>query len=256
LTRVFLAGLRFQALILRRSPAELIALLTTPLFTLAFAAIIVHAGQQDLAPYAIVGPAVMAIWSMALNVSGDIVDSERHNGTLEATLTTPVSLIVLVLGRITAVTLVSLLSLAESTLIAWMAFGLTIHFPHPGLFALTVALTAAATAGTATAFSGLFVLARSARIFQNSLAYPIYLLSGAMIPPALLPAWLRPITQIMFLSWSTGLMRDAMRTAPAPGAAGRLAVIAALGAVAYTAGVWLLARVLRRVRTAGTVGFT
>jgi ABC-2 type transport system permease protein len=254
-TGVFLAGLRFQAVILRRSPAELMALLSTPLFTLAFAAIVVHAGALDLTPYAIVGPTVIAVWTMALNVSGDIVDSERHNGTFEPSLATPASLIVLVLGRITTVTLVSLLSLLESALIVRLAFGIAVHIAHPSLFAITIFLTAAAMAGTATAFSAIFVLARSARTFQNSLSYPIYLLSGAMIPPALLPGWLRPATRVVFLSWSTGLMRDALRAAPAPDVPGRLAVIAVLGVLGYVAGLWLLSSVLRRMRAAGTVGY-
>jgi ABC-2 type transport system permease protein len=254
-TRVFLAGLRIQVLILRRSPAELMALLTTPLFTLAFGCIFVNAGQQDLTPYAIVGPAVMVVWSMALNVSGDIVDSERHNGTLEATLITPTSLIVLLLGRVTTVTLVSQLSLVESAIVAWVAFGLTVHVPHPGLFVFAIILTAAATTGTATAFSGLFIFGRSVRTFQNSLTYPIYLLSGAVIPPALLPPWLRPVTWIVFLSWSTGLMRGAMKASPVQGAPGGLAIIAALGTLGYVAGLWLLAKVVHRLRTAGTVGF-
>lgn len=250
--QIFLAGIRFQALLLRRSPADLMALLTTPFFTLAFLAIVIHAGREDLAPYAVLGPALIAIWGMALNVSGDIIDSERFNATFEATLTTPAPFVLLILGRVTTVTLVSLLALPESAAIAWAAFGLDLRIADPALFAMTLLLTAGATVATASAFSAFFALARSARTFQNSLSYPFYILSGAVVPIALLPGWLQPVSKIVFLSWSSGLLRGALTGQRLPDEAAAVTTLTALGALSFIASIWLMAVVLRRMRLAGT----
>lgn len=249
---IFLAGARFQALLLRRSPAELMALFTVPFFSLAFAAIVIHAGRADLAPYAVLGPAVIAIWGMALNVSGDIIDSERFNATFEATLATPASVALLILGRVSTVTLVSLISIPESAGIAWAAFGVRLRLADPALFAVTLLLTAIATVGAASSFASLFVLARSARTFQNSLSYPFYILSGAVVPISLLPGWLQPATKIVFLSWSASLLRHALTGSSMSGQGFALAALTLLGVLSYVTSYWLMTVVLRRTRIAGT----
>lgn len=254
--RDFLAGLRFQALLLRRSPGSLIDLLVAPLFAFAFLAIVAYSGRPDLVPYAVLGPTVITVWGMALKVSADIVETERGNGTLEMTLTTPAALVALLLGRISTVTITSLLSLAESIAVARGAFAATVRIDHPVLFAVTVLLTGAATAGTATAMSALFVLARSARTFQNSLSYPVYLLSGAVVPVSLLPSWLHPESMVIYLSWATGLLRSATSPAPAASVPFRLAVLAALGGLGYAAGLALMRTVLRRAHAAGTLTYS
>ncbi|MDX8050903.1 ABC transporter permease [Lentzea sp. BCCO 10_0798] len=252
--RVFLSAAWFQLLMLR-GPADLAALFNTPLFTLALLAIMQHAGRADLAPYAVVGSTVIAVWSMAMLVSGDIIDSDRANGTLEAVIGTPAPLTVVVLGRTATVTVVSMVALLESVAVAWLAFDVVVAPEHVGVLLATLAVTVVAMVGTATAMAGVFVLARSARTFQNALSYPFYLLSGAVVPTDLLPAWLQPVSRVVFLSWSTDLVRDSLRAAPVPDVAARLAVVLALGLLGYLGGTWMLATVLRRVRTTGAVGF-
>lgn len=253
--RIFLAGAGLQLAVLRRSLPDLMSLLTAPLFTIAFIAIMLHAGRSDLTAYAVIGPSVMAIWNMALSVSGDVIDSERHNNIFETTLTTPAPLIVLVLGRIATVTLVSLLSLPESIIVARLLFGIRVQIYHPALFVVVLIATTIAAAGTATTMAAVFVLARSARTFQNSISYPFYLLSGAIVPSTLLPTWLHPVADVVFLSWSTDLFRAALNQASASNVARDLLLIMVLGAAGYAAGIRLMSGILRRVRTDGTVSY-
>jgi ABC-2 type transport system permease protein len=252
--RTFLAAVVFQSLVLRRL-ADLHALITVPLFTLALVSIMVAADRADLAPYAVVAATVIAVWNMALLVSGEVVSGERDNGSLEALVAAPASLAVVVLGRTVTTTVVSLLSLGESVLVAWLVFGVRPTVEHLDVFALTLLATTAAMVGTATAFAGLFVLARSARTFQNSLSYPFYLLSGAVVPVVLLPEWMQPLSRVVFLSWATDLIRDCLRPGPVPDVALRIAIVLGLGASAYAAGLYALARIVNRVRADGTVGF-
>ena len=48
-----------------------------------------------------------------------------------------------------------------------------------------------------------FVLARTAMLFTNALGYPFYILGGVLVPVAFLPGWLRPVSRLVFLSWSS-----------------------------------------------------
>jgi ABC-2 type transport system permease protein len=253
--RALLAAARLEFTLLRGSPDNLLALVTAPLFTIAFLAITRHAGRPDLTGYAVLAPAVLAVLGMALLTSGEIVSWDRALGTLELALAVPVRFPVVVLGRVLLVTAVSLIAVVESWLVAWIVFGVRVPVAHPGLFAVTLLAAALGTAGAATAMSAVFVVARTARTFQNSLSYPLYLLGGALVPVSLLPGWLQPVSRLVFLSWATDLLRDSLGSAPVRDTAMRLAILGALAAAGYAAGFWLLTRLVDRVRATGAVGF-
>lgn len=252
--RLIRAGFAFEWSLLWRSRDSFLVLVNTPFLTLILLAITRNAGREDLAAYAVLAPALMALWSMALLVAGEIVDVDRSLGTLEGLVATPGSFTALTTGRIAAVTTVSLVGFAEAWLVA-LAFGELVVIHHPVVFAATVLVTALATAGTASVMAAVFVLARSARIFQNSLSYPFFVLGGVMVPLALLPEPVQWAGRVVYLSWSADLLRDAVAPGPVDAAAVRLLVVLGLGALGYAAGAWLLRRVLMRVRTLGTLTY-
>src|SRR6266536_1985118 len=128
--RAFLAAVRFQLELMRGNPDYWLVLVTTPFFLVIFLGIVRHAGRADLTAVAVPAPVLIALWSMALFVAGEVVDSDRWYGTLEAVVAAPVGLTVLVLGRVAAVTAVSLLSVVE-VFLSWSA-GLLRDSLRPG----------------------------------------------------------------------------------------------------------------------------
>src|SRR5262249_19231381 len=150
----------------------------------------------------------------------------------------------------------SLIGVFESMLVAWATFGIRLSVPHPLLFLAAMAATGFAIVGTSTAMTALFVLARQVVTFQNSLTYPFYILSGAVVPGALLPVWIRPLSRIVFLSWSSDLLRSALLPTPPSDVALRLAMVLLLGSAAFGGGIWLVGRVLRRLRALGTMSYS
>lgn len=253
--RTALAGARFELRVLPRSPGDLMALVTAPVTTIVFLAITQHAGRHDLATYAVLGPALMALWSMALMVCGEMIDAERAGGTFEALVATPARPLPLLAGRIVVVVTVSLLSFAESWLVAALVFSIVVPVPHPGLFVAALLATVLAMAGWASIMASVFVLARSARIFQNSLSFPFYVLGGVMLPVSQLPDWLRPVTRLVFLSWSSDLLRDSLNSVGVRYAVPRIGLVLGFAGVGLLIGRVLLNAVLNRSRTAGTLAY-
>ncbi|AVV44171.1 ABC transporter permease [Streptomyces sp. ID05-04B] len=247
---------RLQALMTLRTPDIAHVFVTTPLYTLVFLSIQVHAGRPDLAGYAVLAPALMALWSMALQTAGELVSEERDRGTMEAVVAAPASYPAVVNVRIAAVTLFGALSFAEAWLVAYGVFGLTVRIEHPGLFLAAVLVSAFAMAGTASCVCALFVLAPSARVLQNALSFPFYLLGGVLVPVSHLPDWLRPLSEAVFLSWSARLLRAALDPAAPVRPAGALGAVALLGLAGALAGTLLIGRMLRRVTTTGTLAQT
>lgn len=251
--RVLLAGARMQALSMRGNPDWFLSLVVAPLQTVVFVLLVTGAGRGDLTAYAVLAPALMALWLMALQTSGELISTERENGSLEGLLAAPARFDVLMLGRIAVVTAISLVAFAESWLVGWLVTGSPVPVEHPGVFALTLAVTALAMTGWAGVMASVFVLARSARTFQNSLSYPFFVLGGVFVPVAFLPGWLQPVSDLVFLSWASDLLRDALAPDAVEHLWGRLAAILVLGLVGFVLSRHLLDRALRRVRATGSL---
>jgi ABC-2 type transport system permease protein len=65
---------------------------------------------------------------------------------------------------------------------------------------------------------------------------------------------LRPVSAVVFLSWSADLLRATLRPAPVHDLAGRIGMVLLLGACGFAAGMALMAWILRRVRGNGELG--
>jgi ABC-2 type transport system permease protein len=254
-TRTLAAGCRYQFAVLGRSPADLTWLFVSPVYAVVFLVILNHAGRSGLAAYAVIGPAVMGLVGTAVSNAGDIIEQDRWDSMLELEVAAPASLSAAIVGRVLAVMLVGLLAIPEVWLVAGLLFGQWVSVRHPVVLVSTAGLTVLATCGTATMMSALFVLARSARLFQNTLTVPLFVLGGAIVPVHLLPGWLIPPARLVYLSWATDLLRDATATAPLHDLWGRLAVLAGLGAASICAGVFLVRRVVLLGRAQGSLGF-
>ncbi|MFX0537378.1 ABC transporter permease [Ornithinimicrobium sp. Y1847] len=249
----YLAGWRMQLQSMRGNPDWFLTLILAPLQTVVFVTIFQHAGRGDLTAYGILAPALIALWGLSLQTSGELITHERENGSLEGLLAAPGRFDVVMLGRISAVTTLSLLAFVECWLTGWLLTGQWLTITHPGMFVLAVLVSAWAMTGWAGVMASVFVLARSARTFQNSLSYPFYVLGGVLVPVAMLPDWLQPVTRVVFLSWSSDLMRDSLTVGPLAHPWASLAAIAALGLAGYLLGHHLLHRALARVRTTGSL---
>jgi ABC-2 type transport system permease protein len=214
-----------------------------------------HAGRTDLTAYAAIAPVFIALWWMALFNSGWTITIERWNGTIELLVAAPASFAAVIFGRITLTTLAGIFSFAETWVIARL-FGTTVTIEHPWAFVATIVVTLAAMAGTAVAMSSLFVLARNAVTFSNSASFPFYVLGGILVPVSLLPHWVRPLSSIVFLSWSADLLRAGLRPTPINDFAFRLGMVALLGACGLGIGAYAMRVILTRVRGSGELGTT
>ena len=253
--RALWAAVRLQFEVVTADRSYLNEIVANPFFAIIFLGVVKAAGRDDLTSFALVAPVLITMWGMALEISGDVVDYDRGAGILEAVVATPTSLAVVVFGRVLTVSALSLVAVVETWFVARVGFGVDVVVGHPFLLAVTLVVTSLAMTGTALVMAAAFVLARSARTYQNTLNYPIYLLSGVLVPISFLPAWLRPFSRCLFLSWSADLLRHALRPGPVDGWPAALAMVALLGLAGFVGGALLLRLFLQRVRMLGTLGF-
>lgn len=252
--RAFLAGAKFQIRFLIAYPDSLIPFFTAPLFTIIFMMIFRHAGRPDLTAYATIAPVFIALWWLALFNAGWTIMNDRWSGTIEMLVAAPSSFATVILGRIAAITMVGIVSLGEAWLAARLFFGTTVQIHHPWAFLATVLVTLAAMAGTSVAMASLFVFTRNAVTFSQAASYPFYILGGILVPVSFLPSWIRPVSAVVFLSWSADLLRATLRPSPMHQFAFRLGMVALLGACGFAIGACAMRIILTHVRRRGELG--
>lgn len=248
------AGIRLQSALVARTPAQLLVLVTAPLFSVIFLSLAVHGGAASRVASAMIAPGLMSMWLISLDVAASVLSEDRYGGRLELFLSTPASLSLVVLGRILAVSVVGMLAFAESWLVARVAFGVTVPVHHPGLVVLALAVTVLAGSFTATLLASAFVLSRGLHVYQNAMSYPIYILGGVVVPLSALPGWVDPFSKVVYLSWCAELLRNSFTATRVPEAGLDVAMALGLGVLALGIAVLLTKHILDMLRRNATAG--
>ncbi len=88
-------------------------------------------------------------------------------------------------------------------------FGVPLDFVHPWLFALALPVTVLSLGLLGLVLASTFVLYRHASAFSNLLEYPIWLVTGLLVPLSLLPGWVEPISWVLAPTWGMEAVRNA-----------------------------------------------
>jgi len=251
--RIVLAGVRVQVSRGRGGTFILGAVAVPVLYALVFVLMAKNLGRaNELAPFLVLGPALIGVWYSAIITGGAVIADERGSGTLELLVAAPAPTGLVVLGRVTGNTLMSLIGI-PLVLITARLLGAELAVIDLFRAALGLLALAISTVAMTLIFSSTFVLARSAVVLANLIPHPLYILSGIAFPVALLPAWAQALSSILALSWIAELLRSSTRPDSSVSILPILGAVAAL-TVAYAAsGYWLFARVERAIRANGKV---
>lgn len=249
----FATGLRLQLAILRKTPGQLLVVVTAPLFSAIFLSLALHYGSAHVIE-AVIGPGLIGVWAISLDVAASVLSEDRWDGQLELFLGTSAALSLVVLGRILAVSAAGMVTFVESWLVARVGFGVTVPIRHPALVLVALVMIVVGSAFTATLLASAFVLSRNLHVYQNSLSYPVYILGGVVVPITALPGWLHPVSTVVYLSWAADLLRNAAGDAQPPHVGLDIGMSAGLAVAALAAGVALTHRIQQLLRRSGTAG--
>lgn len=234
-----------------RTPNYWMVQVSTVPQVLLFLSVVDAFDRPDLVSNALLAPILISMWGTALWTGGSVMRDDRWGGRLEIHTAAPIPYGVVVVARVAAVVLLSLLAIPVSIVTAALSYGVSISVAHPWLLIATFAVTAGAITATGIIFSSMTIISRAAITFQAAASYPFLLLGGVFVPLDLLPGWVQPIGRVVFLSWSSALIRDSLSEAPVESALQRLAVIVVLGGLGFFAGQRLLKLIIDRVRLTG-----
>lgn len=210
-------------------------------------------GDPEALQYAGLGVAIMGMWTCQGVVAATLMSRERWAGTLELVVAAPTSF-----GRILVPTCLAMSTIGFYCVIAtmlWMRwlFDLRLRIESWPLFVLSVLVT-----GVTLALVGFFIAVtavryRTAWSLGAALEYPGWLLCGFVVPVAMLPVWLHPLSWAIPTTWGMAAIRSAA-DGGSPWA--DLAMCLLTGAVYAAAATWLGRVLVESARRNATLALT
>jgi ABC-2 type transport system permease protein len=145
--------------------------------------------------YAALSAGLMGIWTSTLFGSGGAINFQRWQGVLEPSVASPPPYALILFPQTLAAASIGLYSLASTLLWGRVIFGIPLHFVHPLAFVLAVAVTIVALGVLGLVMGSSFILYREAPALSNMLEFPVWIVTGVIVPLSLLPGW------VHYLSW-------------------------------------------------------
>ena len=204
--------------------------------------------------YVALGAGLMGIWSSTLFGSGGAIQWQRWQGTLELIVASPASFMLVLVPLTLATATLGLYSIGATLLWGHLFFGVPLDIAQPAEFVLSLVVTVGSLGLLGLVLASSFVLYRQASAFSNLLEYPVWLITGLLVPLSLLPGWVLWISWAIAPTWGIKAIRAAAFGDVSPWPAIGMCVL--LGAIYLALGSILLRNFERLARERATLSLT
>jgi ABC-2 type transport system permease protein len=168
--------------------------------------------------YAALSAGLMGIWTSTLFGAGGAINYQRWQGVLEPMIASPPPYALILFPQTLASASIGLYSLASTLIWGRLVFGIPLTFAHPLAFALAVVVTIVALGALGLIMGASFILYREANALANMLEFPIWIVTGVIVPLSLLPGWTHPLSWILAPTWGyRAIHNSALGGNPWPG---------------------------------------
>ncbi len=219
-------------------PAYVVIKFIVPFFQMSF---FVYLAKFALGPdrlsYVAVGNAVQLVALNTLMGIAITLQGEKFLGTLPGLLTSPANRLLVFASRAAVHVLDGVLGAVIGLLYAGLFFG--VNFAQADLLSLLVVLLASSLTltGLGLIIASLSLFARYVDPVMNAAYLLVFLLAGVNFPVEQLPAWLRPLSYLIPLTYGIEAARHAIAGASLLETGGQILIMVALflieGALGY-----------------------
>ena len=252
--RLFAAGWLFHLKSLTNSLFFVLIAVIQPIIFASIAFFMFESGSRSgTLLYVALGAGLMGIWSSTLFGSGGAIQWQRWQGTLELLVAAPTRFLWVMLPLTVSTATIGLYSIVATLLWGRVFFGVPLDFEQPLLLALALPVTVLSLGLLGLVLASTFILYRNANAFSNLLEYPIWLVTGLLVPLSLLPGWAEWISWVLAPTWGMEAVRNAALGGEVWPALGMCAL---LGAVYLALGAVFLGNFERLARSRATLSLT
>ncbi|GID33278.1 ABC transporter permease [Paractinoplanes brasiliensis] len=249
--RLLVVGTLLHAKQISRSPFEVAIALVVPVVQATLAVHLFRAGgEQHRLLEAAVGAGVMGVWSSVLFGSGGAIQNQRWQGTLEMIMLAPRRPVLVILPITIATGVTGIYALLATLLWGRFLYGIRLDFAHPAAFVVAAVVCVIALGMFGLLLAATFVLMRNANALANTLEYPVWLVSGMLVPITVLPSWTGPLAAVLPTTWGARALREATSGGPVWPS---LTICLGISLLCLALGGFALTYVERRARAAATL---
>jgi ABC-2 type transport system permease protein len=204
------ASFRFHLKATLKSTSTVAYLILIPIVYATIAFFMYRAGASDEAVLWIaLAAGIMGLWSTTLAGSGMALQRERWSGTLELLFATPPPFAAVLLGVALATSAAGLYSLVATLIWGVAFFDVPLDVAHPVLFALSLPATVLSLGMFGLLLAATFILYRQTFALVNLFEYPVWLITGLLVPLSLLPGWVEPLAWAIGPTWGIKAVHQA-----------------------------------------------
>jgi ABC-2 type transport system permease protein len=213
-----LTGIRLQMKQSSRNPFDLSGVIVWPILYASIAYYLLDAKHDPrLLLSASLGASVMLMWSIVVIASSGALEQQRWQGTLELVVAAPTPLTAVIAPICVAGALVGTYAIGAT--LAWGAllFDVPVRIEQPFAFAVAIPVCALAVGMLGLILAATFVLYRASFHLGIATQYPVWIVTGLIIPLSILPSFVRPISWLLAPTWGfRGIQEAALGGTPWP----------------------------------------
>ena len=254
LLRVLWFGLGLHFKMLSRSPFDMFVVVASPLIFATLAYFLFRNGNGQPLLVAALASGVMGIWSSTTAQGAGALQTQRRLGILELLVASPTPFWAVVLPISVAISAIGVYSLAIGLVYVRVLFGVAISIRSWLAFAVAVPAAIGSIGCLGFLFASALVRYRSAFMLGNLFEWPVWMISGLLIPVAVLPGWLQPASWLFAPTWGMRALRHSALGIGSPWL--DIAVCALLSAAYLVLGTLCLRYFLRSARARATLALT
>jgi ABC-2 type transport system permease protein len=252
--RLFAKGWAFHLKSLTNSMFFMLVAVIQPVIFASIAFFMYETGSREgTLLYVALGAGLMGIWSSTLFGSGGAIQWQRWQGTLEILIAAPAPFLLVLVPLTLATASIGLYSIVATLIWGRIFFGVPLEFAHPFQLAVALPVTILSLGMLGLLLASTFVLYRQATAFSNLLEYPIWLVTGLLVPLSLLPGWVTWLAWLLAPTWGVRAVREA---ALGGSAWPEIGMCALLGIVYVALGALCLRNFERLARQRATLSLT
>lgn len=158
----------------------------------------------------VVSVMLTALWACTIWTSGGVLRRERTYGTLASCVCGVASPTVILFGKSFGATLYGVGMTLATTLGTVLVLRLPVAVAQPFWIAVGLVIVVVSATTLGALMSCLFLLTRNGLIWSGALMYPVFVLGGLLLPPDVLPVWLRWAPQLLSLHWINEFLSGAI----------------------------------------------
>jgi ABC-2 type transport system permease protein len=213
-----LTGVRLHMKQASRNAFDLSGVIVWPILYASIAYYLLG-GKDDpsLLLSASLGASVMLMWSLVVVSSSGALEQQRWQGTLELVVAAPTPLTAVMGPICVAGALVGAYAIGATLLWGALFFDVPVSIEHPLAFALAIPACALAVGMLGLIMAATFVLYRASFHLGIATQYPVWIVTGLLVPLSFLPDFVRPISWLLAPTWGfRGIKEAALGGTPWP----------------------------------------